>query len=134
MTTTKCFALAISPVWRPALFVLGVTPKRSFIEIGEEDLHVCFGRLEYCFPLKAAEDVTLSRWPLWAGIGARTNFRGSVGLVGTYVNVVKITFREPQQLRLLVRTKCKELFLSVEEPHAFIAALKKHVPVQAKAA
>lgn len=134
MTTTKRFALAISPVWRPALLVLGVTPKRSFIEIGEEDIHVCFGRLEYYFPLEAVEDVTLSTWPLWAGIGARTNFRGSVGLVGTYVNVVKITFKEPQQMRLLVRTTCKQLFLSMEEPHAFIGALKKHAPVHAKAA
>jgi hypothetical protein len=135
MTTAKRFALAISPVWRPALLLFGVTPKRSFIEIGEEDLHVCFGRLEYHFPLEAAEDVTLSRWPLWAGIGARTNFRGAVGLVGTYVNVVKITFKKPQQIRLLVRTTCKELFLSVEEPHAFVTALKKHLPVQqAKAA
>ena len=133
MSTTKRFALAISPLWRPALFLVGVTPKRSFIEIGEEDLQVSFGGLEYHFPLDAVEDVTLSRWPLWAGIGARTNFRGAVGLVGTYVNVVKITFAKPQQLRLLVRTNCKELFLSVEEPHAFIAALKKHTPTHAKA-
>lgn len=134
MTTTKRFALAISPVWRPALLVLGVTPKRSYIEIGEEDAHVCFGRLEYYFPLEAVENVALSNWPLWAGIGARTNFRGTVGLVGTYVNVVKITFKEPQQMRLLVRTACKQLFLSVEEPHAFIAALKKHAPAHARAA
>src|SRR6202162_4642963 len=134
MTTAKRFALAISPVWRPALLLLGVTSKRSFIEIGDEDLHVCFGRLEYYFPLDATEDVTLSRWPLWAGIGARTNFRGAVGLVGTYVNVVKITFKQPQQLRLLVRTTCKALYLSVEDPQAFMAALKKHVPVLAKAA
>jgi len=134
MTTTKRFELAISPVWRPALLVLGVTPKRSYIEIVEENVHVCFGRLEYDFPLEAVEDVRLSRWPLWAGVGARTNFRGTVGLVGTYVNVVKITFKEPQQLRLLVRTTCKQLFISVDEPHALIAALKKHVPVQSKAA
>jgi hypothetical protein len=134
MITNKRFALSISPLWRPALLVFGVTPKRSFIEIGGEDLHVCFGRLEYHFPLEAVEDVTPSRWPLWAGIGARTNFRGAVGLVGTYVNVVKITFTERQQIRLLVRTNCKALFLSVEEPHAFITALKKHTPVHAKAA
>lgn len=134
MTTTKRFDLAISPVWRPVLLVLGVTPKQSFVELGEEDIHVRFGRFEYHFPLEAVEDVKLSSWPLWAGIGARTNFRGTVGLVGTYVNVVKITFKEPQQMRLLVRTTCKQLFLSVEEPHAFIAALKKHAPVHARAA
>jgi hypothetical protein len=134
MTTTKRFAMAISPIWRPALVVLGVTPNRSFIEIDEDDFHVCFGRLEYYFPLEAVEDVKFTNWPLWAGVGARTNFRGAVGLIGTYVNVVKITFKEPQQIRLLVRMTCKELFLSVEEPHAFISALKKHTPVHAKAA
>ena len=134
MTTPKRFALAISPVWRPALFALGVTPKRSFAEIAGEDLHVCFGRLEYYFPLEAIDDVTPSHWPLWAGVGARTNFRGAVGLVGTFVNVVRVTFAKPQQMRLLVRTNCKELFLSVEEPQAFIAAVKKHSQVHAKAA
>src|SRR5689334_18136641 len=103
MTTTKRFAVAISPVWRPALLVMGVTPKRSYVEVDEEDMHVSFGRLEYYFPLEAVEDIRLSNWPLWAGIGARTNFRGKVGLVGTYVNVVKITFKEPQQMRLLFR-------------------------------
>jgi hypothetical protein len=134
MTTTKRFAMAISPVWRPGLLVLGVTPKRSFIEVTEDDVYVCYGRLEYHFPREAVEDVQLSHWPLWAGIGARTNFRGAIGLVGTYVNVVKITFKEPQQLRMLLRTKCKELFLSLEEPHAFMTALKKPTPVHAKAA
>jgi hypothetical protein len=132
--TTKRFAMAVSPIWRPFLLGLGVTPKQSFIEIGEEDVHVHFGRLEYYFPLEAVEEVSLATWPLWAGVGPRTNFRGVVGLIGTYVNVVKLTFKQPQQMRLLVRTTCKQLFLSVEEPHAFIAALKKHVPVQAKAA
>lgn len=132
--STKRFAIAISPVWRPFLLALGVTPKRSFVEIGHEDIHVCFGRLQYYFPLEAVEDASLGKWPVWAGIGARTNFRGTVGLVGTYMNIVKLTFKELQQMRLLVRTNCKHLFLSVEEPHAFVAALKKHVPAQAAAA
>jgi hypothetical protein len=133
MTTTKRFDFAISPVWRPGLLLIGVTPKRSFIEVDDEELHVSFGPLKYHFPLDAIQDAALSHWPLWAGIGARTNFRGAVGLVGTYVNVVKVTFKEPQQLRLLVRTTCKELFVSVEEPHALITALKKH-RVQTRAA
>jgi len=89
MTTTKRFALAISPVWRPALLVLGVTAKRFFIEVGEEGFRVSFGRLDYYFPMEAVEGIRLANWPLWAGIGARTNFRGAVGLVGTYVNVVQ---------------------------------------------
>ncbi len=72
--TTKRFAIAVSPVWRPFLFGLGVTPKQSFIEIGEEDVHVCFGRSEYHFPLEAVEEVSLGTSPLWAGVGARTNY------------------------------------------------------------
>ena len=124
--SNKRFAMAVSPVWRPALLVMGVTPKRSFVEIGDEDLHVSFGRFEYQFPIEAIEEVAISKWPVWAGVGARTNFRGTVGLIGTYVNVVKVTFKEPQQMRLLVKTSCRSLYFSLEEPHSFVAAVHRH--------
>lgn len=131
---TKRFAMAISPVWRPALLAMGVTPKRSFVELGDETLHLSFGRFEYEFPFEAIEEVTMSSWPLWAGVGIRTNFRGTVGLIGTYVNVVKLTFKEPQEMRFLVKTKCRSLYFSMEEPHAFITAVHRHQSALTKAA
>ncbi len=132
--TTKFFPIAVSPVWRPFLLPLGVTANRSFAEIADGDLHVCFGRFDYYFPLDDVEEATLARWPIWAGVGPRTDFRGVVALLGTYVNVVEIRFKEPHQIRMLVRVPCKRLFLSLEEPHTFINALKRRTTPEAKAA
>ncbi len=52
-------------------------------------LHVRFGWLfDHRFPLSEVEAASPSHWPLWGGIGWRTNFSGTVGLIGTYVRVV----------------------------------------------
>ena len=132
--STKHFPIAISPLWRPLLLPLGVSAKRSYAEISEGELHVCFGPFDYYFPLDAVEDATLARWPLWAGVGARTNFRGVVGLIGTYVNVVEIRFKEPQQIRMLLRVPCSRLFLSLGEPHSFINAVTRRRTAEMRAA
>jgi len=130
------FPMALSPVWRPLLWPIGVTGESAFAEISDGDFHVYFGRFfNYHFPVEEVEKVELGHWPVWAGIGARTNFRGTVGLIGTYVNVVEVVFKEPQRIRMVVPVRCKRLFFSVEDPHAFVSAFRKYTIVeQAKAA
>jgi len=129
------FPILISPLWRYLLLPFGATAARSFAEIKDGELHVRFGRLfDHCFPLEEVESVSLGHWPVWAGIGWRTNFRGSVGLIGTYVNTVEVRFKEPQRVRLLVRVRCERLYLSVEDPHAFISAVSKRQTIEAQAA
>lgn len=130
------FPMALSPVWRPMLWPIGVTEQSAFAELSGESFDVRFGRFfDYHFPLEEVEKVTLGRWPVWAGVGARTNFRGTVGLIGTYVNVVEVVFKTPQRIRMVVPVRCKRLFFSVEDPHAFIAAFRKYTTAeQAKAA
>jgi len=130
------FSMALSPVWRPLLWPLGVTGDSAFAEVSEDDFHVRFGRFfDYHFPVEKVEKVTPARWPVWAGVGARTNFRDTVGLIGTYVNVVEVVFTEPQRIRLGVPVRCRRLFFSIEDPHAFIAAFRKYTTAeQAKAA
>ena len=119
------FPILISPLWRPLLLPFGATADRSFAEIQDGHLHVRFGLLfQHRFPLDQVEGASLAHWPLWAGIGWRTNFRGTVGLVGTYVNTVEVRFKEPQRVRLLVPIRCRRLYLSVDDPRGFIAALR----------
>ena len=121
------FPILISPLWRPFLFPFGATPERAFAAIEDNHLHVRFGRLfDHRFPLKAVEGVAPSHWPVWAGVGWRTNLRGTIGLVGSYVNIVEIRFKEPQRVRLLFPFTCKRLALSLEEPRDFIAALARY--------
>ena len=119
------FPILISPLWRPLLLPLGGTPKRSFAELEDGQLHVRFGWLfDQRFPLSDVEGASPSHWPVWAGIGWRTNFSGTAGLIGTYVNIVEIRFKEPQRVRMLLPLPCRRLYLSLEEPRDFIAALQ----------
>ncbi len=128
------FPLLLSPYWRPLLLPFGGTPKRSYVELEDGALHVRFGWLfNHRFPLSQVEAASPSHWPLLAGIGWRTNFRGTVGLIGTYVNVVEIRFKERQRLRMLLPTSCERLYLSLAEPRDFIAALGQATAVEAPA-
>ena len=79
----KRFPVLIRGRWWPLLIPFGVTQERAFVQVGERELRVCFGPLfDYRFPLEAVETVAPSRWPLWAGIGPRVDFRGTVAFVG----------------------------------------------------
>ena len=122
----KRFPVLIRGRWWPLLIPFGVTQERAFVQVGERELRVCFGPLfDYRFPLEAVETVAPSRWPLWAGIGPRVDFRGTVAFVGAYENTVEVRFKERQRLRMVVPLPCERLFLSLEDPEAFIAALEK---------
>ncbi len=119
------FPILISPLWRPLLLPFGATADRSFAEIEDGQLHVRFGLLfDHRFPLEQVEGASTAHWPIWAGIGWRTNFRGTVGLIGTYVNVVEVRLKQRQRVRLLLPLPCQRLYLSLAEPRAFIAALR----------
>ena len=133
-TKAQRFPILISPLWRALLLPFGVTAERSFAEIEDGRLRVRFGQVfDQQFPVDEVEGADLSRWPLWAGIGPRTNFRGNVGLIGTYVNTVEVRFKEPQRVRLLFPLTCQRLYVSLEDPHAFIAALGKRSAEAARA-
>lgn len=124
--TETRFPILISPLWRPLLLPFGATAASSYAEIEDDYLRVRFGWLfDHRFPLLHVEGASPSHWPLWAGVGWRTNFAGTVGLVGTYVNVVEVRFSEPQRVRLLLPTMCQRLFVSLEEPRPFIWALRE---------
>jgi hypothetical protein len=132
---TQRFPILISPLWRYLLLPFGATAERSFAALKDGKLRVRFGRLfDHTFSLEEIESVSLGHWPVWAGVGWRANFRGTVGLIGTYVNIVEITFKEPQRVRMLIPVRCERLYLSLEEPQDFISAVTKGVTVEAKAA
>ncbi len=118
------FPILMSPLWRPLLLPFGGTADRSFLEIEDGSLRVRFGWLfDHRFPLSEVEAASPSHWPVWGGIGWRTNLRGTVGLIGTYVHVVEVRFKAPQRVRMILPTPCRRLYVSLEEPRDFIAAL-----------
>jgi hypothetical protein len=117
------FNILISPLWRPFLALLGGTADRSYAEIDGGELVVRFGWFRHRFPLSEIEGASPSHWSILGGIGWRTNFRDTIGLIGTYVNVVEVRFKRPQRVRMLLPVNCGRLYLSIEEPRDFIAAL-----------
>jgi hypothetical protein len=124
----KRFPVLIKGRWLPLLIPFGVTQERAFVQVGERELRVCFGPLfDYRFPLEAVETAAPTRWPLWAGIGPRVDFRGMVAFVGAYENTVEVRFKERQRVRMIVPVPCQRLVLSLEDPEGFIAALEKRV-------
>ena len=119
------FPMLLSPFWRPLLLPFGGTPTRSYAEIEDGHLHVRFGLLfDQRFPLDEIEAAAPSHWPVWAGIGWRASLRGTVGLIGTYVNIVEVRFKQRQRVRMVLPVPCQRLFLSLEEPRDFISALQ----------
>lgn len=126
------FDILISPAWQPMLRMIGAKPKDAFVEVSANQLRVKFGVLEEKFPLADVETAQAAEWPLWAGIGPRY-VPGTVGLIGTYLNVVVVRFSKPQRWQMLFPLPFKRLFLSLKEPEKFIDALTAEPP-KAKAA
>ncbi len=128
------FPILMSPLWRPFLLPFGGTSARSYVEIEDGVLHVRFGWLfDHRFPLSEVEAASPSHWPVWAGIGWRIRLQGGVGLIGTYVNIVEVRFKEPQRVRMPLPASCRRLYLSLEEPRDFIAALGRATASEAAA-
>ena len=124
----KKFPVLISGRWRLLLAPFGVTQERAFVQVGERELRVCFGPLfAYRFPLAAVETAAPVRWPLWAGIGPRVDFRGTVAFVGAYEKTVEVRFAERQRVRMIAPVPCERLIVSLEDPEGFIAALEKRI-------
>ena len=122
----KRFPVLIRGRWWPLLMPFGVTQERAFVQVGERELRVCFGPLfDFRFPLEAVERAASARWPFWAGIGPRVDFRGTVAFVGAYEKTVEVRFKERQRVRMIVPVPCQRLVLSLEDPEGFIAALAR---------
>jgi hypothetical protein len=108
------------------LLLAGVSPERAYAEIGEGILRIRFGIFNHQFPLSQIESAAKYDWPYWGGVGWRANWLGTVGAIGTYVNVVRMRFKERQHVQALVLpVPCDTLSLSMENPRAFMAALSE---------
>jgi hypothetical protein len=131
------FPILITELSQLFMIPFGVTRKRAFAQVQDGELRVRFGPMfDERFSLKNVETAETARWPRWAGVGLRTNLRGSVGLVGSYKNVVRLTFKEPVNVRLyLLPVQCRKLYLSLEHPDRFLEAIgktpKEHAPAKA---
>jgi hypothetical protein len=119
------YSIRTTPLSQFFLIPFGVSKTRSYVQIRDGELHVRFGPMfDERIPLATIEEAKTAHWPRWAGVGPRTNFRGTVALIGAYDKTVRLTFKEPMRVHLFVfPMKCHELYLSLEDPHGFLKAI-----------
>jgi hypothetical protein len=120
------FAIRRSPVWKPLLVPLGGTAAGSFVDVTPERVRVRFGFLfDAEFPQAAIATASPFDYPWYGSVGWRTDFGGTLGLIGAHEGVVQLTLRTPQTMKLgPFPLKIKTLRVSLEEPDAFLAAVR----------
>jgi hypothetical protein len=112
----------MDPWWRPLLLVGGATSDTAYVELDKENLTFRFGFFyQQTFPRSEIEAASPREWPLWLGVGWRTTFRGTVGLIGSYQGVVEVRLRSPARTWGLI--SYDRLAVSLEEPEQFLAEL-----------
>ena len=129
------FPILITQLSQVFMIPFGVTRRRAFAQVQEGKLHIRFGPMfDERVPLDNIEAAELSRWPRWIGVGPRTDFRGRVGLVGSYSNTVKLTLKKPVDVHLFViPVSCRELYISLEDPDPFMREISKPRAVHTEA-
>jgi hypothetical protein len=134
MTTRHRFPILITGLGSVLLLPFGVSRRQAVVQVRDGKMHVQFGPMfDHTFSLEEVAGAERATWPLWAGIGPRANLRGAVGLVGAYRNVVRVTFKKPQSVRLfVVPVTCQRLYLSLEDPEGFIEAIEGHLEATAR--
>jgi DNA-binding protein HU-beta len=117
------FNIRIDAIWRAPLLLAGATPQNCYVFLGEDGMHFRFGLLfNRTVPYDQVTAVRTRSWPLLLGVGARSDFRGVIGLTGSYHDVVEVSFKE--RLRNWAGVfPVDRIAVSMEEPEAFIGEL-----------
>ncbi|MRG97078.1 PH domain-containing protein [Polyangium spumosum] len=117
---------------KPLLSVFGGTAERSYVDIEGDEIHIRFGWLfDERIPLSRVTSVERARWPLLGGLGWRTNFVDTVAVVGSYDDVVKIRLSPSLPLRVLLRVPAETVYVSVQDPDAFVAEVRRKIASRA---
>ena len=125
------FLMSLSPTWRWLLALLGATTERSYVDVGADGLEVRFGSFLQRIPFRevigAMVYIRTAPWYAYS-IGWRTNLRGGVALIGAPKNLVKLELRTARRVSLMgIPTTMRELYVSLEDPDAFVQAVRPHV-------
>jgi hypothetical protein len=123
------YTISRSPSWRWLLGLLGATQDRSQVRLDGDALDVWFGPFHERIALGELTGVAVAhrRLPWWKySLGWRSNLVGTVALLGTPANVVRLSLARSRMVRLFpgVRVPCKALLISLEAPDDFVAAVE----------
>jgi hypothetical protein len=116
------YQIKIDPLWQPLLLAGGVTPDNAYVELNAETIEVQFGWFfKEIMRRNDVKEAVIREWPLWMGVGLRTNLLDQLGLIGSQKGVVELRLHVP--LRLWRVLRCKRVAISMERPGRFLEAL-----------
>ncbi|MEX0783546.1 MAG: hypothetical protein WD557_12925 [Dehalococcoidia bacterium] len=98
-------------------FAAALRAPTSFVAIAEERTRIRFAG--FVDTVVANADIAAARrvsWPLWGGIGIRSNFRGHVALTSAWGEAVELDLRNPVRIWIIPRlwkVKADRLTLSI---------------------
>ena len=119
------FPIKIEPYFVPVFFPFGATASQSWVDVSDTSFRVSFGWLmNRDFDRSLIADVSLSNWSWLGGFGLRTNMVDTVGVLGSPHGIVKVNFREPTEVRVLIKIPCRHLYLSLEDAPGFAEAIR----------
>jgi hypothetical protein len=128
MAATR-FPIRRSLIMEPLLALLTSTAANSYVEVSDDRIVARMGLLFHeSFPISEVVGVRTRKWPWVFGIGWRTDFRGHVGLIGSYGQVVEVRFRKKGGVHILPflpwpTLPCDRLSVSVADPRGLVRAL-----------
>ncbi len=126
------FPIRRDAAWRPLLALFGATKRNSYVEVSGGEVALRFGPLfRETLALGDVIDVRHRSWMLINGIGWRTNFLGTVGLIGSTKGVVEIRRRGKGRTPFLVPLRwlpADRIDVSLEDPSGFIEAVEHARP------
>ena len=109
--------------WRPLLALFGGTRPRAYVDVEPDTVTFRFGAFEARIPRADVSGASRARWPLLGGIGWRIE-PGAVALIGSLQNVVEVRLRQPHRVSVLwIPVNALRVFVSLEDPEAFLADL-----------
>ena len=116
------YYIRIDPWWRPLVLVGGATRENAYVEMDDDSLTICFGLLFGHTVMRAdIESAGKRSWPLWMGVGWRTDLRRMFGLIGSRQGVVELRLTTP--VRVWRVLNCTRIAVSLEDPDGFLSAL-----------
>lgn len=128
MKVKQQFAFDFYP-WTRFLFSLaGHGPEVSSVDITDGTIHVRSGWLfQADIPISSLAVVERAKNPWWNFGGVQTSGLGSWAVGGAYRNVVRLELESKAKGRLfsLFSISIRRLFLSIDDPDGFVAAVQK---------
>jgi hypothetical protein len=118
------FAISFNPLFKPLATILGTGPGQSGVEVEADRIDVRMGwAFRAGIPRASIRKVEqVDRIPALMGLGVH-GWRGTWAVNGAQRGAVKITIDPPADARvLLVPVKLRELYISLEQPEAFVVA------------